>query len=233
MKSVGAIACGTNSRKPLGYERIYRDRDLGAIAARWDSRASEWDHALESPECHLNEDDAYNRFIEQARAAISRRRTFCKGQGVVDVGCGTGLVLAQVVAAFKWGIGVDISPKMIRAARRKKIRKARFVVGDCFRLARLGPPAGAILSRGVLLSHYGREHAEAWLASALSSLVEGGFLMCDFLNLLARESSGHKARGKTFYGSWEVRQLARRVGFKKSRVLGKETERVLFLLLQR
>jgi len=221
-------ALGKSTETPL----IYHDRQLSAIAARWDARAPGWDLALESSVCHLNEDDAYPRFLREAREVIKCRRNFCKNHGVVDAGCGTGLVLARVISCFAWGAGVDISPEMIRAARRKRIPKASFLVGDCFNLAKICPHAGAILSRGVLLSHYGWEQGEALLAAALPALVDGGFLIFDFLNRLSIEKHTHSPEAKTYFTAEEMCHLACRAGFSNPKVLGGEARRVLILLAQ-
>ncbi len=138
-------------RDPENSGEIYARRQIKEIAARWDARADSWDQTLEDSACHLNEDDAYRRFIRVVQRLIAQRRQFCATQGVIDVGCGTGLVLAKVISTFAWGIGVDISPQMIRVARAKHLANTTFLVGDCFRLPTLCPKAGSVLSRGVLL----------------------------------------------------------------------------------
>jgi len=121
---------------------------------------------------------------------------------------------------------------MIRTARRKRIPKARFLVGDCFQLAQSCPRAGAILSRGVLLSHYGREQGEALLASARPALVAGGFLMFDFLNKLSIGKHAHSPKGKTYFTAEEMCCVARSAGFRRAKVLGESDRRVLILLAQ-
>jgi len=209
----------------------YQNRELRAIAARWDARAGDWDSSLRDPACHLNEDDAYRHFLETAHQVAQTHRDFCRTHGVIDAGCGTGLVLAHVIPFFAWGMGVDISPKMIQVARQKKIPNSRFVLGDCFQLARLCPQAGAVFSRGVLLSHYGPKHGETFLAAALAALVPGGFMVCDFLNAAARHRFGHQPEGKTCYNEETARRLAARAGFRESQVLGKSGGRALILLL--
>ncbi len=73
-----------------------RAADLKAIAARWDDRAESWDRALEDPACHLNEDEAYGRFTRLAHGLIAQRRAFCAMHGIIDAGCGTGLIMAEV-----------------------------------------------------------------------------------------------------------------------------------------
>jgi len=212
---------------------MYHQRQIGAIAERWDARAGSWDRSLAQPTCHLNEDNAYRRFLNAALAEVHRRQAFCRPRGVIDLGCGTGLVLRSVIAAFAWGIGLDISPKMILNARQKRLANARFLVGDGFNLGRICQAAGAILSRGVLLSHYGHEQGAALLAATRRVLMPGGFLMCDFLNRLAEDKYVHRAQGKTHFSAAEARQLARQAGYKSVRVLGKHGQRVLILLIDK
>jgi SAM-dependent methyltransferase len=219
-----------NSELPKGAQRsqhLYATRDAKAIADRWDARAYSWDRELENPECHLNKDEAYTRFLLGARAEIARRQRFCSETGVVDVGCGTGLVLAEVIAAFSWGIGVDISPGMIRAAAKKSIPQARFVVGDCFQLPEFCPKAGAVVSRGVLLSHYGRDHATRLLQAVQGTLVTGGFFIFDFLNCDAEDRNAHALENKTYFSAEAVRALVLGAGFRSVTVVGGKERRVL------
>ena len=205
---------------------------MEAIAARWDAKARTWDHELEDPACHLNEDDAYPRFLREIRRIIELRRDFCAGHGVIDAGCGTGLVLAHVLSAFMWGAGVDISEEMVRVARGKRIARARFIVGDCFKLSAVCPKAGAVLSRGVLLSHYGPEQGEALVAAGKEALVPGGFLMFDFLNQAGRAKQLHSPENKTYFTPEEVCSIAQRAGFRTTTVLGEKDRRVLVLLAE-
>jgi predicted TPR repeat methyltransferase len=211
---------------------MYAQRRLKAIAARWDARADCWDQALEDPGCHLNEDDAYSRFTQVVKRIIAKRQKFCGIHGVIDVGCGTGLVLAEVVSSFAWGIGIDISPKMIRAARGKRIVKTKFLAGDCFDLPSLCSKAGAVLSRGVLVSHYGRNQGQAILVAARSALVRGGFLVFDFLNEEARTKYRHTPENKIWFSGTAMRLMARQAGFSRVKILGKPERRVLVLVAE-
>jgi SAM-dependent methyltransferase len=212
-------------------DSIYQKRQVSAIAERWDAKAGDWDASLKTQDCHLNEDDAYPRFLREARTVIEQRCSFCTSHGVIDAGCGTGLVLAEVVPFFSWGIGVDLSPAMIRGAQHKQIPQARFVSGECFELSRICPPAGAIISRGVLLSHYGLEQGEKLLSAARAALVPGGFLLWDFLNADYRNEGGHEAKDKILLSAEAALGLACRAGFQNPQILGKSLQRVLILLL--
>jgi SAM-dependent methyltransferase len=221
------------ARGPQAGGDIYARRRLKHIAARWDARADSWDRQLADPACHLNEDDAYHRFLLALRRSIARRRPFCRAHGVIDLGCGTGLVLAEVVNEFAWGIGVDISPQMIRLARAKGVANTTFLVGDAFRLPELCPQAGAVVSRGVLLSHYGPAQGREILRAACAVLAPDGFLLCDFLNAAARTRSRHAPETKAWFTVGEMQALARGAGFARVTCSGSAARRVLHLLARR
>lgn len=44
---------------------------------------------------------------------------FCRGRDVLEVGCGTGLILARVAGIAESAVGVDISPGMLEGARER------------------------------------------------------------------------------------------------------------------
>jgi SAM-dependent methyltransferase len=217
----------------LTAKEVYETRRLDLIAARWNAKAAAWDHELSDPACHLNEDGAYQRFLNQAVSVIGSRQPFCATRGVVDAGCATGLVLARIISWFAWGIGLDLSPEMIELARAKNVPKARFLVGDCFNLRRSCPKAGAIISRGVLLSHYGPHLAEPLLKSAHDCLEEGGFVFCDFLNAAGRGKYHHVPENKTHFEADEVCAAARRAGFVTATVYGSAKRRVRMVLAEK
>ncbi len=208
---------------------IYRTRQMQAVAERWDKKAAAWDRELADPSCHLNEDNAYQRFVEELAVLVEEKREFCHTRGIIDAGCATGLVLAGIVSSFAWGIGVDVSPQMIRAAQAKQVPNTRFMVADCFNLRASCPLAGAIVSRGVLLSHYGPEQGQALLSSAHSCLADGGFILWDFLNQAARASYQHVAENKAYFDPEQVCAMAARAGFRKTRIYGERARRVRML----
>ena len=204
-------------RKPSAGEH-YERRELKPIADRWDAKAADWDRNLQDPECHLNEDDAYARFLLVLSAQIDRREAFCRTHGVIDVGCATGLVLSSIVHRFAWGLGIDISPEMVRMAKAKDIPNARFLVGDCFKLSG-DYQAGVVVSRGVLLSHYGHNHAQDFLNSLHRGLAPGGFVMCDFLTLAGKDHFQHLPQNKTYFSPEQVCEAAMASGFRNARTL--------------
>jgi predicted TPR repeat methyltransferase len=217
-------------RPDQGSQPLYKSRDLKAIAARWDAKASRWDRELAQPGCHLNEDEGYSVFLRHARQIVDQHQDFCSRHGVIDAGCGTGLVLAEVLPSFAWGLGVDISEKMIAAAEQKRLRNVRFLQGDCFQLGTISSKAGAVFSRGVLLSHYGPDQGELLLKAAKSALMPGGFVMFDFLNAAARGRHVHEPENKAYYDDKSILLLAQRAGLVGAKTLGEPARRVRLLL---
>ena len=211
---------------------LYRSRQLDAIADRWNAKAGHWDRDVQNPSCHLNEDQAYSRFLDRLSRVVGERASFCRRNGVLDAGCATGLVLAHILPSFAWGFGVDISPEMIRIAAAKDIPNARFAVGDCFKLASICPKAGAVISRGVLLSHYGHSNAVDLLRSAHDVLVKGGFIFWDFLNQPGRAKASHAPENKAYFEPRQICELASEAGFVNARSLTDADRRVGLLLAE-
>ncbi|MCK9903436.1 methyltransferase type 11 [Parafrankia colletiae] len=83
-------------------------------------------------------------------AAILTAAAVGPGQRLLDVGCGSGALLAAAAAAGASAVGVDISPGMAEAARRR-VPEATVVVGDAqvvdLTAAAPGPSFDRVLSR--------------------------------------------------------------------------------------
>jgi ubiquinone/menaquinone biosynthesis C-methylase UbiE len=69
------------------------------------------------------------------------------GEHVLELGCGPGALAPHVVAAGARYTGVDLSHKLIAAARRHHGHRGRFVVGDD-RAAGAGIPPESSASGG-------------------------------------------------------------------------------------
>lgn len=212
----------------------YAAMDFEAIRRRWDQKAERWDADLADEEFHLNEDDAYRRFLDTAAQVVAERAEFCCRRLLVDLACGTGLVLATLIGGFTEGLGIDLSERMIEKAARRQLPHVRYRVGNCFQLARYVSGAGAVVSRGVLLSHYGEGLAVALLQQISQALAaDGGFALVDFLNAAARDRYPGNPENKTYYVAEQVESLGRQAGFRRSGVLGEAERRVQVVLLER
>jgi len=213
---------------------------LQVIRRRWDQKADRWDTDLADPRCHLNQDDAYRRFLDAADAVIATRESYCSGRLLVDLACGTGLVLAHFADRFDRALGVDISPRMLAAAAARRLPRVEWLEASCFELAgRMasagqGDSAGAVLSRGILLSHYGPR----WVVPLLVQIREAlspdeGFAILDFLNADSRHDYPANPDNKTYYTAEQILSGAHEAGFRRSSILGEPNRRILMLLAER
>ncbi len=200
---------GMAPSRPDDYDAVL----IESIAARWDRKAERWDADLADEKFHLNEDDAYRRFLDAADDVVAVRADFCRSQLLVDLGCGTGLVLAHFIVRFNRGLGVDISPRMLEVARRRQLPVSEFLQANGFELPRCVAAAGAVLSRGVLLSHYGRRLAPELMGAIRAALVPNGFAILDFLNLASRHKFASEADNKTYFEAAELAIMGRQAGF--------------------
>jgi ubiquinone/menaquinone biosynthesis C-methylase UbiE len=77
-------------------------------------------------------DRRWGRYIEASTAATLRRIPLDAGHRLLDIGCGTGLLLGRLVgrAPFRELTGVDLSPGMVAQARTRLPASVRLLVGD-------------------------------------------------------------------------------------------------------
>src|SRR6188768_3345287 len=61
----------------------------------------------------------YHDLIDELEAEFVRR--FATGKDVLEVGCGTGLVLRRIAEFARSARGVDLSPKMLELARERQL----------------------------------------------------------------------------------------------------------------
>ena len=90
-----------------------------------------------------------------------------RGQAVLEIGAGQGVLAPRVAAAGASYTGVDSSPKLVESARRRHDRSGTFVVGDARRLpAAEGLRPGSFDAAVFLLSIQDMDPLEQVLASA-------------------------------------------------------------------
>lgn len=104
-----------------------------------------------------------------------------RGDTLLDVGCGQGVLAPYVAQAKADYVGVDASPTLIRLARERHSGSGRFLVADARRLdklAGLGPFSAVVF----LLSLQDMDPLEAVLAQATAQLSPGGRLVIFMLH---------------------------------------------------
>ncbi len=100
------------------------------------SKKDDWEKKREVAHSYDAAADIYDlRYEEEQRAkykVILRRLKLDPSDLLLDVGCGTGLFLQAVANSSTIVVGVDISVRMLRAAKRRcnGIRKVSLILGD-------------------------------------------------------------------------------------------------------
>jgi SAM-dependent methyltransferase len=211
---------------------LYASRDIDAIVRRWNSKAARWDSDLENATCHLNHDDAYRGFVELGKRLILDRHRLCSSGCLVDLGCGTGAVLTEFSTLFDKSIGIDISQEMLNVAVSKSIRNTEWRLDDVFEGGWSGRRHAAVLSRGILLSHYGDELARLLIAQTVKALAPGGFALFDFLSGEAPEATKILAPNKTYFCPHWLIDQAKHLGSSGAVVAGNPNARVRYLILK-
>ena len=59
----------------------------------------------------------YHRFLDEAEFSVAAPQ--CAGRDVLEVGCGTGLILERIAPMARTATGVDLSPGMLERARER------------------------------------------------------------------------------------------------------------------
>lgn len=77
---------------------------------------------------------AQTKWLSQVHDQLKRYTDSWKGKSVLDVGCGTGRILQRGIKEASRLTGVDLSPEMIKAAKRLLAAKADLFVADAYEL---------------------------------------------------------------------------------------------------
>ena len=79
-------------------------------------------------------DRRWGRYIEASTAATLRRIPLDAGDRLLDIGCGTGLLLGRLVgrSPFRELTGVDLSPGMVAQARTRLPASVRLLASCRF-----------------------------------------------------------------------------------------------------
>jgi SAM-dependent methyltransferase len=107
---------------------------------QWADNASGW----------VENESIFDAIFAPVTRAILDAAGIAEGQRVLDVGCGTGTLLAAAGAAGATGVGVDISPGMVAAAT-TRVPAATVLLGDAqvmdLAADAPGPPFDRVVSR--------------------------------------------------------------------------------------
>lgn len=200
------------------------------ISNRWDKKAQYWDSQLQSDDTHLNQNKEYNNFIDISKKIAS---SFNNGtNSLLDIGCGTGLVSEALSQYINNGLGIDISSKMILEAKKKNIKDMTFYTKSLFDLdENIDGTFDIIVSRGILLSHYGLEYLDEILDKLFTLTNNKGFVLIDFLNKNVSIDNAHLPQNKEYFLQDTIKNHAIKSGFSNVEINGDNTQRVLIGIL--
>lgn len=131
--------------------------------------------------------DGYHAYLD--RKAFEILLPFIKGKKVLEVGCGTGLILDKINAHADLAVGVDNSPGMLEAA---KLRGLNVMLADARELPFAKDEFDVVCSFKVL-SHV--EPIEDALHEACRVLKPGGMAFLEFYNKNSLRYLTKKIRG--------------------------------------
>jgi trans-aconitate methyltransferase len=153
---------------------------------------------------HSWDADLYDRkhaFVWQHGGALVELLAPRPGERILDLGCGTGHLTAQIGAAAAAVIGLDLAPAMIEQAR-GTYPQLRFEIGDA-RDFTFAEPFDAVFSNAAL--HWIRE-PERVIACVARALKPGGRFVAEFGgkgNVKAIAAALTQAAREAGLASWE------------------------------
>jgi trans-aconitate 2-methyltransferase len=119
--------------------------------------------------------DGHHAFVWQQGVVLLELLAPRPGERILDLGCGTGHLTAQIAAAGAEVVGLDLAPTMIEQARRT-YAQLRFVTGDARDFA-FDQPFDAVLSNAAL--HWVKP-PEKVIACVARALKPGGRFVAEF-----------------------------------------------------
>ena len=116
----------------------------------------------------------YHRFLDESEVRIAR--PYCEGKDVLEVGCGTGLIMERMKDFSKSVVGVDLSSGMLEKARQRGLVVHQ---ADATALPFPDESFDAVVSFKVLAHVQG---IRAALSEAARVTRPGGHLVLEFYN---------------------------------------------------
>lgn len=105
------------------------------------------------------------------------RRTIPKEGNILDLGCGNGYVLEQIISHGRNLAGIDLSPRMTRVAKRRLREDSEVVEGNVVFLPFKDKCFDYVYSIRTLINVVPKEKQEKAIEEAVRVLKVGGFLM--------------------------------------------------------
>ncbi len=185
------------------------------IIENWDMEAERWDLNINNPNHYVNFENGYLRFLDflEKNIPIVSKGIF---KVALDSGCGTGVVSEMLNKKGYNSIGIDLSPKMLEHAHQQKGSR-KYVLANSLDIPYEDSSFDIICSRGVLISHVGKNYVNLFIKEHSRVLKQGGLFIFDFITHFNKNEI-KKKKNKAYLSFDEVAKLLVDNGFK---VLGR------------
>lgn len=153
--------------------------------------------------------------LQQILARLNAARSVARDLRVLEIGCGTGLVLRRLAPLCRKYVGTDISEHAIADLRRKLGSRDHIElrVGSAEHLGTIGGNFDVVVLNSVVQYFPSQQYLQQVLRLAMAKLAEGGFVYVGDVRSLAtlRHFSGRVAAARAPEGSDLMREAARLV----------------------
>lgn len=209
-------------RDAIGKRRLQHYFKTNRIIENWDQEAQEWDLNIQKPEHYVNIENGYARFLDFLNEQLPHAQL--PQLRALDSGCGTGAI-ARVLQKKGYEVtALDISPKMLEFAQKNSV-EAHYVRANSLDIPYPDLYFDAVCSRGVLISHVGKEYVELFIQEHARILKHDGLFLFDFItNFKPDEVSNRRTKASMNYSN--ITNLLLKAGFQVVARSGTDENRV-------
>jgi len=199
-----------------------------AVIENWDKEARNWDKYLKDPKHYVNYENGYSRYVNFLKTNIPPAMN---GAVALDSGSGTGHISEILNEKGYKTIGVDISPKMLEHSHKDPSIRS-YVLANSLDIPFGDNHFDIICSRGVLISHVGKECVIDFIEEHRRVLKKGGLFMFDFITHFEKTEKT-KRKKKAYFTYSKVTEILKESGFKIISRNGEDINRVNAILCQK
>jgi len=114
---------------------------------------------------------------------------------------------------------------MIKEAKKKDISNSEFYQKSLFKIdSSFYNKFDMTISRGILISHYGKKYLNQILQIFYKLTKNKGFIIFDFLNENVDKQYEHLPKNKEYYSKECIEQYALKNNFKKIQIIGNQSK---------
>ena len=174
--------------------------------------------------------NGYSRFIQFIHDEIPNSKE-TPSHIALDSGCGTGAISEVLNKKGYKTVGLDISPKMLAFAHKKKGVR-HYLLANSLDIPYQDDYFDVICSRGVLISHVGKKYVDLFLKEHRRILKQNGILMFDFITHFNKQEV-KKKKNKAAITFRKISSILKGNGFEVLKRSGEDINRVNAILCRK